>query len=89
MTDHQAVVGQPLTFRLLGSDPDQGTTLTYSAIGLPEGATLDPHTGAFSWTPGPSQTGDYVVAVHGLRRRADRDPAGRPPRDDQPRAAVR
>jgi YD repeat-containing protein len=28
---------------------------------MPEGATLDPGTGAFSWTPGPSQTGDYSV----------------------------
>jgi YD repeat-containing protein len=61
VTNHQAVVGQPLKFTLQGSDPDQGTVLTYSATGLPEGATLNPSTGAVSWMPGPAQVGDYVV----------------------------
>lgn len=63
VTNHQAVVGQPLGFTLLGSHPDQGIPidLTYSALGLPEGSSLNPQTGAFSWTPGPSQIGDYSV----------------------------
>ncbi len=63
VTNHQAVVGQPLSFTLLGSHPDQGIpiVLTYSALGLPEGASLDAHTGTFAWTPGPSQIGDYSV----------------------------
>ena len=61
VSSHAAVVGQPLSFQLIGSDPDQGTTLTYSATNLPEGAVLDPHTGQFTWTPGPAQTGDYPV----------------------------
>jgi hypothetical protein len=38
-----------------------GETLRFSAIGMPRGATLDAATGHFSWTPGPAQTGDYVV----------------------------
>jgi len=33
------------------------TTLTYSAANLPAGATLDPNTGFFSWTPGYDQFG--------------------------------
>ena len=37
VTNHGAVVGQPLTFTLLGSDPDQGTVLTYSASGHARG----------------------------------------------------
>ena len=47
--------------QLIGSDPDPARRLTYSATGLPEGATLDAHTGVFTWTPGPAQVGDYLV----------------------------
>ena len=52
--------GQALTFTLSGSDPD-GDTLTYSADTLPAGATLDPATGAFSWTPDYDDAGSYPV----------------------------
>ena len=61
VTDHNAVLGAPLAFTLQGSDPDTGDTLTYSAIGLPDGATLDPATGAFAWTPAAGEQGDYEV----------------------------
>src|SRR5262249_6942482 len=61
VSSHAAVVGRQLSFRLVGGDPDQGTALTYSATGLPEGAVLDPQTGQFTWTPGPAQAGDYPV----------------------------
>lgn len=30
-------------------------------MGMPDGATLNPTSGVFQWTPGPTQTGDYVV----------------------------
>lgn len=46
-----------------GSDPDiedQGK-LTYVASNLPRGATFDPETRKFSWTPDFTQAGDYVV----------------------------
>lgn len=61
VTPHAAALGQRLSFRLRGVDPDLNTTLTYAATGLPAGATLDPATGEFMWTPGPGQAGDYVV----------------------------
>ncbi len=59
--DHQAVLGQTLTFSAAGTDPDVGDTLHYSAVGLPEGATLDVDTGLVTWTAGPAQAGDHIV----------------------------
>ena len=47
-------------FRLV--DPN-GDTLTYSSPNLPEGATLDPGTGLFSWTPGLYQGGQYWITI--------------------------
>ncbi|MFO7899372.1 MAG: Ig-like domain-containing protein, partial [Planctomycetota bacterium] len=62
-SDHAAVLGQPLTFFVTADDADAGTTLTYAADGLPEGAALDADTGEFNWTPGPGQAGAYTVAL--------------------------
>ncbi|MDB5349719.1 MAG: repeat protein, partial [Planctomycetota bacterium] len=59
--DHAVVLGQSLDFQLRGSDPDLGASLIYSAQNLPQGATLDPTSGAFHWTPGPAQAGDRTV----------------------------
>ncbi len=59
--NHQATLGQVLTFSAAGTDPDVGDVLTYSALGLPQGATLNPTTGLVTWIPGPAQAGDYVV----------------------------
>lgn len=42
--------GATLAFRLDAADED-GDALAYSADALPPGATLDPATGVFSWTP--------------------------------------
>lgn len=52
--------GQTLAFGLTATDPD-GNPLTYAADNLPAGATLDPNTGAFSWTPDYTQAGTYAV----------------------------
>ena len=52
--------GTALSFTLSASDPD-GESLTFSAAGLPTGATLDPVTGAFSWTPTYEQAGLYTL----------------------------
>ena len=42
-------------------DTDPGAVLTYSASGLPVGATLHPATGEFSWTPTEIDDGTYTV----------------------------
>ncbi len=54
--------GSPIQVQLQASDVS-GAPLTYSATGLPGGATLDPATGLFHWTPGYTQEGIYKVSV--------------------------
>ncbi|HSW02344.1 MAG TPA: putative Ig domain-containing protein [Sedimentisphaerales bacterium] len=49
---------QALSFTVSGTDAD-GDSLTYSATGLPGGATFNGQT--FSWTPGFTQAGSYSV----------------------------
>ena len=57
-----------LSFNAVGNDTD-GDTLTYTLSGtIPSGASINPSTGAFSWTPteaqGPSPTvNDYTFDV--------------------------
>jgi hypothetical protein len=50
--------GSPLNFSVSATDPD-GDNLVYSASGLPAGATINPTTGLFSWTPSYVQAGVY------------------------------
>ena len=50
--------GTNLNFVISGNDFD-GDTLTFSATDLPEGATFDPVTHTFSWTPSNTQAGKY------------------------------
>ncbi len=61
--NHQATLGMPLRFFVQATDLDASTSLTYSALNLPESASLNAQTGEFVWTPGPSQAGDYVVTL--------------------------
>jgi len=59
-------VGNTLSFTAVGSDLDQPPqTLTYSLAGVvPSGATINPSTGAFSWTPTAAQGGHiYTLTV--------------------------
>ena len=51
--------GQLLSFTVSATDPE-GDPLTYSASNLPSGATFDPTTGIFSWTPDYEQSGTYT-----------------------------
>jgi hypothetical protein len=54
--------GNLLQFAISATDPD-GDPLTYSASGLPSGASFDPATRTFSWTPTSGQAGTYA-GVH-------------------------
>jgi len=51
--------GELLTFTISAADPDNDP-LIYSASNLPPGATFDPQTKTFSWTPGYDQAGIYT-----------------------------
>jgi hypothetical protein len=53
-------IGSLLQFTITASDPDNDP-LTFSATGLPTGASLDVTSGAFTWTPSNTQEGTHVV----------------------------
>jgi len=53
--------GNTLSFQIGATDPDANDSLTYSASNLPSGATFDPATRTFRWTPSTSQIGTYPV----------------------------
>jgi hypothetical protein len=57
--DYSISTGQTLEITLAGSDPDQSTSLVYSAENLPQGASLAGP--LFSWTPTLSQEGAWQV----------------------------
>jgi hypothetical protein len=52
--------GSTLAFSITATDQD-GDVLTFSSSNLPRWATLDPATGAFSWTPSHSQSGTHQI----------------------------
>ena len=70
VADATVAVGQPLTIALNATDADHDP-LTYSAAGLPVGATLDPIAGIITWTPADGQQGTYgpilITASDGAR----------------------
>ena len=59
-----AVRGDPVTFAAIGSDDDLlngvGNALTYSLIGGPTGAVIDPDTGVFYWEPPDSAAAPFA-----------------------------
>jgi uncharacterized protein (TIGR03437 family) len=57
-----AVFGKQTSFTFSAVDP-AGFTVVLAASGLPDGATFDPGTGRFSWTPAQSQQGVYRIAL--------------------------
>jgi DNA/RNA endonuclease G (NUC1) len=62
----------PLTFTATATDVD--SVVTYSLVGAPAGAAIDPSTGAFSWTPTETQgpaTYTFVVRASDGDKNAD------------------
>ena len=57
--------GQLLTFTANATDSDvPANTLTFSLLNAPAGASIDPATGVFSWTPAEGQgPGSYDLTV--------------------------
>lgn len=67
IADADAAEGALLAFQAVASDPDlPQQKLTFSLLpGAPEGASIDPNTGVFSWAPSEDQgPGDYDLAVN-------------------------
>ncbi|GEM_PF-2529828 len=58
-------VGTAIAAQANATDPDVGDTLTFRLINGPDGMTIDPGTGALSWTPQADQAGtaDVVIEV--------------------------
>ena len=54
--------GDTISFAIGVSD-DDGDTITFSALNLPENATIDPSTGQFLWTIGYVHAGTYEVTI--------------------------
>jgi spore coat protein A len=55
-----AIAWIPVQFTVHATDAD-GDPIVYSADGLPQGATFDDATGAFSWTPTADDPGAHAV----------------------------
>lgn len=59
-----AAVGRDVTVQVSATDADRpANTLTYSLVSGPEGATIDPVTGLFRWTPAANQATTAVSVV--------------------------
>ncbi|WP_370574095.1 PGF-pre-PGF domain-containing protein [Methanomethylovorans sp.] len=57
--DRSVKENELLTFTISTADADAG--VVYSVSDLPAGATFDPNTGVFSWTPDTGSAGAYTV----------------------------
>ncbi|MEO7454257.1 MAG: putative Ig domain-containing protein [Fimbriimonadales bacterium] len=74
ISDKEVTAGANLTFAVSATDPDQpANQLTYTLEpGAPGGASIDPFSGQFDWTPSAGEVGDHTVTV---RVTDDGDPA--------------
>jgi VCBS repeat-containing protein len=59
-----SVWGSLVQFTAAGSDPDvPANTLTFGLVGAPAGASINPSSGAFNWTPAADQIGPHIFKV--------------------------
>ena len=67
ITDQTVDEGQTLTIQVKGTEPDKEDQdkIEFSMKNLPPGATFDPQTALFTWTPNYDQSGVYpgIVAI--------------------------
>ena len=65
LSGHVALIGQPFQLTIPATDADAQAHLTYTATGLPLGASLNASTGVLTWTPTALQAGesDLIVTV--------------------------
>ncbi len=70
--DRTDAEGAVISLDANATDPDAGTTLVYSATGLPGGITINSSTGVFSGTLNATSSGTYNTVITVSRRRADR-----------------
>ncbi|MEE8525768.1 MAG: putative Ig domain-containing protein, partial [Thermoanaerobaculia bacterium] len=73
--------GETLSFALSGADPDAGQMLSFAGSFLPPGASFDPATATFSWTPTAADVGVHLGTVFEIRDNsvppcADREAVG-------------
>ena len=61
INDRTVYEGQPFQFTISATDADPSDVLAYSATPLPPGASFDPSTRQFSWTPSDTSAGSYDV----------------------------
>ncbi len=59
----KATEGESYLYQVVGSDPNQGDTLTFSLELAPAGMSIDSATGLIQWTPTESQIGSAAVRV--------------------------
>ncbi|MBN8704542.1 MAG: tandem-95 repeat protein [Bacteroidetes bacterium] len=57
-----AIGGESVEFAVSATDEDK-ETLTFSASGLPTGATFDPTSKKFSWIPSETTSGKFTVTI--------------------------
>ena len=62
-TDRTDAEGAVISLDANASDPDAGTTLVYSATGLPSGITINSSTGVFSGTLSSTSSGSYNTVI--------------------------
>ncbi len=63
IADQTVDENRPLSFTVAASDT-AGTVLTYSTDPLPAGASFNPETQEFTWTPDYTQAGVYPIVFH-------------------------